>query len=61
LDPDKLSRIARRAHLLELALAGMESFAGDSTPADPEQYFSPVRELADEVATALDEELETAR
>ena len=57
MDTDKL---IRHAYLLELALAGLEAHAEHSSPVDARRHFEPVRELADEVHTAL-RELAAAR
>jgi hypothetical protein len=55
---DKLGRLTRKTYLLELALAGLETHAGHSSPTDPQRHYEPVRELADEIYTALHDELE---
>jgi hypothetical protein len=60
MDTDKLSRITRRAYLLALAIAGLEAHARASSPADPQRHYEPVRELADEIYTALHDELDAA-
>jgi hypothetical protein len=61
MDTDKLSRITRRAYLLDLAIAGLEADAMHSTPSDPQRHYEPVRELAYEIYTALHDELKAAR
>jgi hypothetical protein len=55
MDADKLERLTRKTYLLELALAGLEAHAGHSSSTDPQRRYEPVRELADEIHSALRE------
>ena len=56
MDADKLERLTRKTYPLELALAGLEAHAEYSSPSDHPRHYEPVRELADEIYSALREE-----